>query len=743
MPLRRRGLLSAGSPLLAWFSAAAVAGGGGCNLLFELPAASDARGDAPEAGEEAGEVDARDDGDARDQPDRRDDADVGDEAEAQEDEAADEAEAIDDGAEERVPRCGDGFLDPGEECDDGNDSNEDACLDNCDDATCGDGYVWAGEEECEGTGTEECEMPCLTTGTRQCNRCRFTACVLAETCNGVDDDCDTICDDGYACCEGLVEDCTTPCMSEGTRTCEDGCRWSACEAGTEACNGVDDDCDTICDDGEGMECCRGRSEACTTGCGSTGSRTCGLDCSWGGCALPEETCNGIDDDCDDDCDELFACCAGETQPCTTDCGTGGTLLCDADCEWGTACRPPAEACNGADDDCDLATDEDFACRRGAERACFTSCLTWGSQTCDDSCAWGACRPPVEICDAMDQDCDGVCDNGFDCCASTPAACTTACGTPGIQGCSATCAHVGGCCAATETCCNWCDDDCDGGTDEGCACEICTGALNVSAGGRNSGTRAPGASAQRGSCGGDGVEVFLTFTTTTAQDVFITTHKTAYDTVLYVRECCCNGPELACNDDADGLNTSVVNLRDLPPGTYNVFLDAKGAAGGGAWQLDIYFSDPGITGDRCGDPLLITSAGDTDDSCLFTADYHPYGSGDCPYTGTGSGEDVVYYFVLTEPRTVRFQLCSSDMYCPYNCLDSALYIREVCDEDRPQPACNEDACGYVISTYPVHSDTNVVALPAGLYYLFVDGYWDPGVPGWDYHCGGYNLTATGL
>lgn len=45
--------------------------------------------------------------------------------------------------------CPDGDLDPGEECDDGNDSNTDACLDTCVAASCGDGFVQGGVEECD------------------------------------------------------------------------------------------------------------------------------------------------------------------------------------------------------------------------------------------------------------------------------------------------------------------------------------------------------------------------------------------------------------------------------------------------------------------------------------------------------------------------------------------------------------------------------------------------------------------
>ncbi len=53
-------------------------------------------------------------------------------------------------------RCGDGYVLAGvEECDDGNDSNDDACLTTCAASFCGDGYVNAAAEECDDQNTNE------------------------------------------------------------------------------------------------------------------------------------------------------------------------------------------------------------------------------------------------------------------------------------------------------------------------------------------------------------------------------------------------------------------------------------------------------------------------------------------------------------------------------------------------------------------------------------------------------------
>jgi cysteine-rich repeat protein len=45
--------------------------------------------------------------------------------------------------------CGNGEVEAGEACDDGNQSNTDGCLTTCQDATCGDGFVRTGVEECD------------------------------------------------------------------------------------------------------------------------------------------------------------------------------------------------------------------------------------------------------------------------------------------------------------------------------------------------------------------------------------------------------------------------------------------------------------------------------------------------------------------------------------------------------------------------------------------------------------------
>ena len=55
----------------------------------------------------------------------------------------------------RLPSCGDGLLDDGEACDDGNQVNDDACGNICQLARCGDGIVHTGEECDDGNTADD------------------------------------------------------------------------------------------------------------------------------------------------------------------------------------------------------------------------------------------------------------------------------------------------------------------------------------------------------------------------------------------------------------------------------------------------------------------------------------------------------------------------------------------------------------------------------------------------------------
>ncbi|MBI5500079.1 MAG: hypothetical protein HY907_07530 [Deltaproteobacteria bacterium] len=331
--------------------------------------------------------------------------------------------------------CGNALVDPGEACDDGNADNTDACLSDCTAAACGDGFVRTGLEDCDTDVPRACATTCSSTGSEACTACAWEGLCTppGEVCNAADDDCDAATDNGFDCAQGATLSCTTTCGSTGSNVCTAACAVPAtCAPPVEACNAADDDCDTLPDNG--FACVRGSAGTCTTSCGSTGSQFCDTTCSWGLCAPPIEACNGTDDDCDTAPDDGFTCARGTSRSCTTSCATTGTETCDTTCSWG-ACAPPVETCNGADDDCDTTVDNGFACLAGTTRSCTTSCGSTGTQSCDATCNWGACLAPVETCNGADDDCDGATDEG------NPGG-GVSCG-PALGGCVAVTACVGG------------------------------------------------------------------------------------------------------------------------------------------------------------------------------------------------------------------------------------------------------------------------------------------------------------
>ncbi|MCC6876430.1 MAG: hypothetical protein IT378_19155 [Sandaracinaceae bacterium] len=200
-------------------------------------------------------------------------------------------------------------------------------------------------------------------------------------------------------------------------------------------------------DDAGSACIEREEMPCTTSCGTQGTATC-TSGRFGVCVPPAEECDGIDQDCDLAIDEEL-----EERTCATSCG-GGVSRCVAGA-WSVCMggAPRTETCDGTDEDCDGAIDN------GLTRACSSACGA-GVETCVAGRWQGCTAPPprAETCDGTDEDCDGRVDG-------MTRRCTSACGA-GMQMCNA---GGWGMCSAPQPvpeACNLRDDDCDGNVDNG-------------------------------------------------------------------------------------------------------------------------------------------------------------------------------------------------------------------------------------------------------------------------------------
>jgi hypothetical protein len=366
----------------------------------------------------------------------------------------------------------DGFIDEGDVCDGCTPEGEvcDNADNDCDDVIDND------LTRVCGTDVGEC-----TAGTQTCTAGSWGSCVGevgpdTEECNGLDDDCD-----------GLVDGFTESCGSD-TGECEYGYRiclastgWTSCMGGVgptdEVCDNADNDCDGEIDDGN-----PGGGAACGTDVGecTPGVVTCvggALLCSGGTPPVAEE-CNGLDDDCDGDIDEgnpeggdacgpelldgIGICEAGLWTCVTT--GPGSASL-----ECIGAVEPTDEECNGLDDDCDEDVDEGLV---GGD-VCGTDVgeCTAGTEQCVDG-AWvceGGAGPTDEVCDGLDNDCDGEADEGN---PEGGVVCGTDVGEcePGVTLCDTSLSPPDVVCfgevGPADEVCDALDNDCDGYVDEG-------------------------------------------------------------------------------------------------------------------------------------------------------------------------------------------------------------------------------------------------------------------------------------
>ena len=192
-------------------------------------------------------------------------------------------------------QCGNGVLELGEECDDGNNVDGDTCEQDCSEPFCGNHITDPGET-CDDGNTidgDGCESDCTAPG------CGNGAVDPGEDC----DDGNTVNGDG----------------------CDNNCTTSGCGNGVVGGGEACDDGNTVNGDGCDNNC---TATACGNGICSTGETqcSCGADCPTPantcpacGCGVSLPTSNTCH--CDALCIEFGDCCANETATCGTQSAT--------------------------------------------------------------------------------------------------------------------------------------------------------------------------------------------------------------------------------------------------------------------------------------------------------------------------------------------------------------------------------------------------------------------------------------
>ncbi len=290
-----------------------------------------------------------------------------------------------------------------------------------------------------------------------------------ETCNGLDDDCDGGADDdavdvvmfyqdadsdGHGDVYTWTEACTAP---DGFVAGDDDCDDTTADVSPDApevCDGLDDDCDGEVDEDDAADALPWYADADRDGYGDpsvvetacdqpSGYTDDTQDCDDSARLVNPgavETCDGVDNDCDGLADEDDAVDTSLWYADADADGYGDTLTtkaaCDLpsgyadnddDCDDSTALASPAleEVCDDIDNDCDGSVDESsatdavpwyadkdsdgFGDLEGTSVACEapTGSVADASD-CDD--LDGEVNPEAtELCDEVDNDCDGSID----------------------------------------------------------------------------------------------------------------------------------------------------------------------------------------------------------------------------------------------------------------------------------------------------------------------------------------------
>ncbi|MFO0696846.1 MAG: RHS repeat-associated core domain-containing protein [Polyangiales bacterium] len=252
------------------------------------------------------------------------------------------------------------------------------------------------DQNCDGANDNQYAPRTVSCGTGYCYNTATTSCVNGventsctpkapsttpdTNCNGIDEDCVGGVDDKY---QPTATTCQPSgaaagaCVAQGQLKCksgklEDSCVPPTMSSSDTTCNGVDDNCNGLVDDGYvGAATSCQPAGAPANVCVSTGAMVCQNGQPVNSCvaqtpASSDATCNGVDDDCSGAADEDYVPVATTCQPqgaAPGACVSTGTLTCQAGglVDTCTPILPSNEVCNDIDDDCDGRIDEDYVC----------------------------------------------------------------------------------------------------------------------------------------------------------------------------------------------------------------------------------------------------------------------------------------------------------------------------------------------------------------------------------------------
>jgi hypothetical protein len=260
-----------------------------------------------------------------------------------------------------------------------------------------------------------------------------------ETCDGIDNDCSGLIDDDLPATE-LCSASNEFGTCEGVASCLGLAGWvcQAAEPAAETCDYVDNNCNGMVDedfvDGEGQYTEFSHCGSCSTSCesgfpnavakcdASLDTPKCTVEsCDDGYFKLNEFQCipntAGLCESCssDDNCVLDGAKCVqlSDGMFCSKECQNDGECPAGYTCETygnGKQCLPVTNSCDcdGSNPNLSRSCSQTWPVDPGPGEP-FTAC--YGAQGCEAD-GWSDCVLPDEVCDGIDNDCNGVIDDFF-------------------------------------------------------------------------------------------------------------------------------------------------------------------------------------------------------------------------------------------------------------------------------------------------------------------------------------------